>query len=268
MSHSMEDKGLRIGLLFDLDGTLALTDHLHFEIFRDLLVKEGFAGGQPITKEFYQRNISGGSNDEILTRLFPGFTPQQRLEWAAFKEAYFREQTVGKLSPVPGLEAFMAAFPPQGLWARRATCLPAESPDRVRVEVVKVLVTNAPPANCTHMLHELGLTGTFQDQVVVDLVGCRGKPDPEPYQLAMTRSSLTPAHCVAFEDSCTGVRSAHRAGVGAVVGLCTTHTPIQLKEAGATTLVDDWRGLLSAGAGVAYRSQMAALLGLEALWAE
>ena len=40
----------------------------------------------------------------------------------------------------------------------------------------------------------------------------RGKPHPEPYLLAAERLGVDPRHCVAIEDSPTGVRSALAAG--------------------------------------------------------
>ena len=35
-------------ILFDIDGTLADSDPIHFEVFRDILSEEGFNEGKPI----------------------------------------------------------------------------------------------------------------------------------------------------------------------------------------------------------------------------
>ncbi|MBK6874302.1 MAG: HAD family hydrolase [Kineosporiaceae bacterium] len=53
---------------------------------------------------------------------------------------------------------------------------------------------------------------TFATVVTGDQVH-RGKPHPEPYQLAARRLALAPAECVAIEDSPTGIASAAAAGV-------------------------------------------------------
>jgi HAD superfamily hydrolase (TIGR01509 family) len=54
-------------------------------------------------------------------------------------------------------------------------------------------------------------TGTFTTVVTGDQV-TDGKPHPEPYLLAAERLRVDPAHCVAIEDSPTGVASAEAAG--------------------------------------------------------
>ncbi len=40
----------------------------------------------------------------------------------------------------------------------------------------------------------------------------RGKPDPEPYQLAVRRLGAEPGRCLVLEDSITGVTAAEAAG--------------------------------------------------------
>ncbi|GLY53500.1 HAD family phosphatase [Lentzea sp. NBRC 102530] len=41
----------------------------------------------------------------------------------------------------------------------------------------------------------------------------RGKPAPDPYLLAARKLGLDPVHCLAVEDSASGIRSAHAAGM-------------------------------------------------------
>ncbi|WP_290061787.1 HAD family hydrolase [Amycolatopsis solani] len=41
----------------------------------------------------------------------------------------------------------------------------------------------------------------------------RGKPAPDPYLLAAHRLGVAPARCLAVEDSASGIRSAHAAGM-------------------------------------------------------
>jgi beta-phosphoglucomutase-like phosphatase (HAD superfamily) len=43
-----------------------------------------------------------------------------------------------------------------------------------------------------------------------------GKPDPSIYLLAARLLGVAPAECLAFEDSLTGVRAAHAAGMRVV----------------------------------------------------
>ena len=62
------------------------------------------------------------------------------------------------------------------------------------------------------MLRELGLTELFEVTVSSEEVA-RGKPAPDVYLEAAVRLGVDPARCVAVEDSASGIRSAHAAGM-------------------------------------------------------
>lgn len=47
--------------------------------------------------------------------------------------------------------------------------------------------------------------------------GLKKKPDPIMYKMTMEKMKLTPAQCIAFEDSLSGFKSAYTAGVNKVV---------------------------------------------------
>ena len=57
--------------------------------------------------------------------------------------------------------------------------------------------------------------GTFSAVIVGDEVRM-GKPHPEPYLSAASALGVVPTHCVAIEDSPTGLRSAEEAGCAVV----------------------------------------------------
>jgi sugar-phosphatase len=60
----------------------------------------------------------------------------------------------------------------------------------------------------------------------------RGKPDPEGYRLAAAELGVDPADCVVLEDAPAGLAAARAAGARAI-GITTTHTPEELRAAGA-----------------------------------
>ena len=61
----------RAGLLFDLDGTLAQTEHLHHAAFNGLLALYGRSLDHPT----FLRHVSGRSNDDITGSDFDNGTP-------------------------------------------------------------------------------------------------------------------------------------------------------------------------------------------------
>lgn len=80
------------------------------------------------------------------------------------------------------------------------------------------LASNSPELLCHLVLGELGIADRFETVVSADDVE-RGKPAPDIYLLAARRLSVAPSECLAFEDSLTGVRAAHAAGMR-VVAVC------------------------------------------------
>lgn len=79
----------------------------------------------------------------------------------------------------------------------------------------RAVATNSATARATAKLAAAGLGGRFATIVGFDAVP-RGKPAPDVYLEAARRLGATPARCLALEDSDTGVRAAHAAGMTVV----------------------------------------------------
>ncbi|MDR3517644.1 MAG: HAD-IA family hydrolase [Azospirillaceae bacterium] len=201
-------------LVFDLDGTLTNSDPFHFAAF----VEIGKDYGVEIDEQIFVDKISGHSNVEICRSLFGHIDSARHPAIADDKEALFRRMLVGKLQPIPGLEALFA-------WAGARRCGMA-------------LVTNAPRLNVVDMLKALNLDDRF-DEIVLATELPRSKPDPLPYQTALERLAVPASRAVAFEDAVPGVQSASRAGI-VTVGLSTTSAPEALEAAGATLIIADY----------------------------
>ena len=100
------------------------------------------------------------------------------------------------------------------------------------------MVTNAPRNNAVHTLEVLELTSTFPTVILAEDAP-PGKPDPAPYQIALTRLGVDREKAIAFEDSTTGIRSAVAAGIY-TIGVTSTHSSKILLEAGASMAIADF----------------------------
>ncbi len=198
-------------LLFDLDGTLADTDRLHEQAWLEGLAQHGIQGDHA----YYQTQISGGLNPEIVRRLLPQLSEAEGEAFLAQKEARFRELAAG-VGPLPGLGELWNWAQSRGL--RRA------------------LVSNAPRVNALFMLERLGLKF---DAVVLSEELPAGKPDPLPYRTALAQLGIGPDAALAFEDSPSGVRAAVGASIR-TVALTTGHRPEALEQAGAFLSIADF----------------------------
>ncbi|NJL21134.1 MAG: HAD hydrolase-like protein [Leptolyngbyaceae cyanobacterium SM1_3_5] len=86
-------------LLFDLDGTMANTDPIHYQVWRSVMREFG----REIDPVFYQTRFSGRLNEEIISDLLPALTPEENDRLADRKEAMFRDSAASLLQPMPGL---------------------------------------------------------------------------------------------------------------------------------------------------------------------
>ncbi len=198
--------------LFDLDGTLCNSDHLHFAAWRDELaaVHNSF----DLSYEDYKSRISGKPNALIAQEFLPSLDEQQRAAACASKEARFRElaSDADALQPLKGLLGLIASL------------------QSSKIQIA--CVTNAPRVNAEFMLRRIGLLTCFEHLIIGEECSS-SKPSPEPYLEAMRRFKLEPDSCVIFEDSFSGLAAALASGCALTIGLSTTHSADTLKRMGA-----------------------------------
>ncbi len=204
-------------VLFDLDGTLANTDPIHLAIWRDILMPYGYT----VDEAFFQQHISGQLNENLIRELLPQLSPTEGEQLAIAKEAQFRELAATQLQRLPGFTALYEWITAQGLKT--------------------AVVTNAPRANAAFMLQVLDLSQAF-DRVIIAGELPRSKPDPLPYQTALTIFGITPTEAIVFEDSQTGITAAVQAQIP-TVGVASTHAPDVLYQYGASLVIQDFTDL-------------------------
>jgi HAD superfamily hydrolase (TIGR01509 family) len=120
---------------------------------------------------------------------------------------------------------------------------------RYRLAVVS---SSATPRLLT-CLHATGLADAFDVSDVFSAEDSMptpvSKPDPAIYRHALAALGASAGEALAIEDSPTGVRSAVAAGVATVGIVCfvppneVAARTSELVDAGAGTVVDDWRGI-------------------------
>lgn len=201
------------GLLFDLDGTLTDSDHLHYAAFNVLLAREG----RQLDHQTFRTQVIGRANAEIFAGLYPQASSAEKERLAALKEADYRA-LAKTLVPLAGLANLLDLAAVRG-WA----C---------------AVVTNGPRENAEHSLRALGLTDGFK--LVVSAIELpRSKPDPLPYREALRRLDLDPAQVIGFEDSVSGLKAGVDAGL-AMVGITTGLSAAQMLSYGAALAVSDY----------------------------
>ncbi|BAZ09297.1 HAD family hydrolase [Calothrix sp. NIES-4071] len=203
-------------ILFDLDGTLVNTDPVHFIAWQNMLSRYDIY----IDESFYQKNISGRLNPEILADILPQLSTQEAIEFADEKEAMFRDMAPS-LERLPGLTELLT-------WTQTH-------------HIKRALVTNAPHENAYFMLDILELGATFELIVLAEDEE-KPKPDPTPYRVAAQRLGVSIENAIALEDSPSGIKSAVGAGIK-TIGIASTHDPEKLCSLGAFMAIPDFTDL-------------------------
>lgn len=199
-------------LLFDLDGTLLVSDPIHEAVFRELFT----ARGVTLEEDFYVRQVHGRSNFDIFGDLLPDAPDPVALD--ELKEEMFRARLPRPYPAMPGAAALIELAKSKG-WGR-------------------AIVTNAMHKNADAMLSAIGLRDGF-DTIVAAGDCPQGKPDPAPYLEAMRRLDVEPSACIVFEDSKAGVRAAAAAGAFAI-GVRSALDDATLRAAGAHATIEDF----------------------------
>ena len=200
-------------ILFDLDGTLADTDSIHFAVWQDILIRYDL----DIDRAFYRQRISGRTNSKIIKDIIPQLTLEDAWKLATEKEETYR-RLANSLLPTPGLDRVIELTE--------------------QAVIKKAVVTNAPEDNAVYMLKILRLTDSFPT-VIMAKDAPPGKPDPAPYKLALSRLMVKSKNAIAFEDSAAGICSAIDAGIY-TIGITSSHPAEDLLNAGANMTIEDF----------------------------
>ena len=200
-------------ILFDLDGTLADTDSIHFAVWQDILVRYDL----DLDRDFYRQRISGRTNSKIIKDIIPQLSLEDAWKLATEKEETYR-RLANSLRPTPGLDKLIEL---------------TES-----VPLKRAVVTNAPEENAVYMLKILRLTSTFPI-IIMAKDAPPGKPDSAPYTLALNRLGVDAQNAIAFEDSPAGIESAVGAGIN-TVGITSSYAASYLLDAGAAMTIKDF----------------------------
>ncbi len=200
-------------ILYDLDGTIADTDPVHFIAWQDVLR----AFGVEIDEAIYKQRMSGRTNPPIIAEFLPQLTSAESEALADRKEARFRE-LAEQMQPIAGLRELID-------WANQHS-------------LKQAVVTNAPRENAHFLLKVLDLDRVFDRLILSDDLGI-GKPDPAPYNHALQEFGLKSDQAIAFEDSPSGVRSAVAAEIP-TIGITSTQTPETLHSLGVKFAIADF----------------------------
>src|SRR5579863_2050514 len=203
-------------IIFDLDGTLADTEPLHFEAFARVLHAEGIELDRAV---YYSRLIGFDDRDCFAAVLGENGRAADDDTLAALitrKAAIYQAAIADRDVTFPGAVEFVRRC------AERFPLIVATGTLRVEAELI---------------LRRAGVRELFADVIAAEDVE-HGKPAPEGFVKAMgrlgfllrLRPPLEPAECLVIEDTVAGVEAGRRARMK-ILALCHSARAEDLKRA-------------------------------------
>lgn len=180
-------------VIFDLDGVLVSTDEQHYQGWKALCDRLSIPFDRETNNRF--RGVSRMACVDILEELSGrSFTPEQKLEYATWKNERYR--------------SLLSTLSPESVTAEVGKTL-----DALRARGL-LLAVGSSSKNAKFILERIGL-GDYFDAVSDGTNISRSKPDPEVFLKAAEFLGVPAAGCLVVEDAVSGVEAAHNAGMAA-----------------------------------------------------
>jgi beta-phosphoglucomutase len=199
--------------LFDFDGLLVNTEHLHYQAYIDMMAEQGFVLDWSFSRYCKVAHINATALKEALYESFPTLS----LDWPPLyekkKKAFLNLVKAGKVELMPGVADLLKALDAAGI--RR--CVATNS----FLEQIELIKSQIP------VLQTIPHWITREDYK-------RQKPDPDSYLKAIELFGKPGDRIVGFEDSIRGLQAL--CGTPALpVLICLNDNPL-LDQAPAGTL--------------------------------
>jgi HAD superfamily hydrolase (TIGR01509 family) len=173
-------------VLFDLDGTLIDSSHLHSRAYREALV----AGAPELLAGFNYEQYKGVPTHEVFARLGVADVERRRGLTVLKQKNYRAAVANGQLRLFPGARELLVAMGERGFGL--------------------YVVTGSSADSAKAALEVSGLAGLLDGVVTANDVS-HGKPAPDCYLECLSQFGLMARDCVVVEDAKDGVAAARAA---------------------------------------------------------
>jgi len=202
--------------LFDLDGTLVLTDDIYFDVWSKILINYNIV----LTDEIYTKYIRGNNDKYVVNTLLKNVNISLN-ELSELKDDLFIKY-IHKIKVIDGLYDVINEIKLSGY----KICIVTNCNKLVANEIVKYININK-----------------SIDFIISNTDCINGKPDTEPYKNAIKRYNITSDKCLIFEDSKSGILSAKGVNPKLLIGLETSYINNEMINYGVNLSIKNFSNL-------------------------
>jgi HAD superfamily hydrolase (TIGR01509 family) len=202
--------------LFDLDGTIVITDDIYFDVWYDILMKYNIE----LNKDIFSKYIQGNNDKYVLHTLLKN-TNILLDELSKLKDDLFIKN-LNKIKIIDGIYDIINKIKLLG----HKICIVTNCNKIVANEIVKYINI---------------------DNVIDFIISCNdcvnGKPDSEPYKKAIQKYNIDSNKCIIFEDSKSGILSSLKINPKLLIGVETIYNSEQIINYGVNISIKNYYNL-------------------------
>jgi beta-phosphoglucomutase len=190
--------------LFDFDGLLVNTEHVHYQAYVNMLEAQGCLVDWSFSKFCGLAHLNGEALRQQIYAEFPSLNPDWKYLYGEKKRIYFDLIASGKVELMPGVKPLLEVLHREGI----QRCVVTNS----FLEQIQLLRSHHP------VLQTIPHWITREDYE-------KPKPDPECYLQAIRRFGKKGDLVIGFEDSMRGLRALEQTPAQPVL-ICPSHHPL------------------------------------------
>lgn len=190
--------------LFDFDGLLVNTEHLHYQAYVNVLAKRGYELKLSFANFFELAHFNSTAWREAICVEIPELEPIWEIIYREKKEAYLELVASGKVELMPGVDALLRALEV--------------------ADIRRCVVTNSTLDQIKLVRAHIPVLNTIQHWITREDYE-KPKPSPECYLKAIELYGKAGDRIIGFEDSVRGLK-ALRGTPALPVIICPKHYPL------------------------------------------
>jgi HAD superfamily hydrolase (TIGR01509 family) len=202
--------------LFDLDGTLVLSENIYYKSWKEILNEYNFE----LNDEIFKKYISGNNDEYVIKSLLPKL--KISIDKISKKKDEFFIKHLNKINILDGAKDFLIQLKSSG--------------HKI------ALVTNCNRIVSETILSHLKIEKYFEFIVIGNECN-KPKPYPHPYEYAIKKFNGDNKKTIIFEDSKTGILSANGVSPKCIVGIETSYTKTELLNYGSNITIKNFINL-------------------------
>lgn len=199
--------------LFDLDGTLVVTDDIYYDVWKQILINYNIT----LTKEIFEQFIQGNNDKYVINSLLKNIDISLT-ELSELKDSLFIDN-IHKLKIIDGIYVIINQIKLAGY----KICIVTNCNKNVAKKIVDIIC--------------------IEDKIdfIISSDDCLyGKPNSEPYKKAIKKYNIDNQKCFIFEDSKSGLLSGKGVEPNLLIGIETIYDSNELLKYGVDLSVKNY----------------------------